>query len=240
MIGDPGGRSEERNLLDDDTLRLLETALKRDTEPLLLIDAGPLKRFDSSALAVLLECRRLALSWGDQPYGAVLVQGGRIIGNGPSRVVKNRNPDAHAEREAIERRRTESAAARKALETQIQGEAAELATIMWEAATDVVDLVRFPAADFAKAPVSTTVAEGRAAGSRLFSSRNPSEGETPPPPPPEAPSSGSSVVSRAEARRGGGLAGAARDSAAAATAGGDGSGPGLSATPTRRDDEPEE
>ena len=96
------------------------------------------------------------------------------------------------------------------------------------------------AADFARAPVSTTVAEGRAAGSRLFSSRNPSEGETPPPPPPEAPSSGSSVVSRAEARRGGGLAGAARDSAAAATAGGDGSGPGLSATPTRRDHEPEE
>jgi type IV secretion system protein TrbL len=96
------------------------------------------------------------------------------------------------------------------------------------------------AADFARAPVSTTVAEGRAAGSRLFSSRNPSEGETPPPPPPEAPSSGSSVVSRAEARHGGGIAGAARDSAAAATAGGDGSGPGLSATPTRRDDEPEE
>lgn len=96
------------------------------------------------------------------------------------------------------------------------------------------------AADFARAPVSTTVAEGRAAGSRLFSSRNPSEGETPPPPPPDAPSSGPSVVSRAEARRGGGLAGAARDSAAAATAGGDGSGPGLSATPTRRDDEPQE
>lgn len=45
--------------------------------------------------------RQLALSWGDQPYGAVLVQGGRIIGNGPSRVVKNRNPDAHAEREAL-------------------------------------------------------------------------------------------------------------------------------------------
>lgn len=94
-------------------------------------------------------------------------------------------------------------------------------------------------ADFARAPVSTMVAEGRAAGSRLFASRNPSEGETPPPPPPDAPSSGSSVVSRAEARRGGGLAGAARDSAAAATAGGDGNGPGLSATPTRRDDEPE-
>lgn len=96
------------------------------------------------------------------------------------------------------------------------------------------------AADFARAPVSTMVAEGRAAGSRLFSSRNPTEGETPPPPPPDVPASGSSVVSRAEARRGGGLAGAARDSAAAATAGGEASGPGIVATPTRRDDEPEE
>lgn len=99
------------------------------------------------------------------------------------------------------------------------------------------------AADFARAPVSTMVAEGRAAGSRLFSSRNASDGEAPSPPSPppqESSSSGSSVVSRAEARRGGGLAGVARDSAAAATASGDGSGPGLSATPTRRDDDPEQ
>lgn len=98
------------------------------------------------------------------------------------------------------------------------------------------------AADFARAPLSTMVAEGRAAGSRLFSSRTASDGEAPPPPssPPGPSSPGSSVVSRAEARRKGGLAGAARDSAAAATAGGDGNGPGLSATPTRRDDDPEE
>lgn len=96
------------------------------------------------------------------------------------------------------------------------------------------------AADFARAPVSTMVAEGRAAGSRLFSSRSPSDGDAPPSPPPERPPSGSSVVSRAEARRGGGLAGAARDSAAAATAGGEASGPGIVATPTRRDDDPEE
>jgi type IV secretion system protein TrbL len=94
------------------------------------------------------------------------------------------------------------------------------------------------AADFARAPVSTMVAEGRAAGSRPFSSRNAPEGEAPTPPPSSP--AGSSVVARAEARRGGGLAGAARDSAAAATASGDGSGPGLSATPTRRDNEPEE
>jgi tRNA(Arg) A34 adenosine deaminase TadA len=45
--------------------------------------------------------KALAESWGDQPYGAVLVLDGRIVGEGPSRVVKLGNPDAHAEREAI-------------------------------------------------------------------------------------------------------------------------------------------
>lgn len=44
---------------------------------------------------------RLARSWGDQPYGAVLVAGGAIVGEGPSRVVKLGDPTAHAEREAI-------------------------------------------------------------------------------------------------------------------------------------------
>ncbi len=45
--------------------------------------------------------KRLAESWGDQPYGAVLVLGGRLAGEGPSRVVKNQDNSAHAEREAI-------------------------------------------------------------------------------------------------------------------------------------------
>ena len=45
--------------------------------------------------------KALAQSWGDQPYGAVVVLGGRLAGEGPSRVVKNRDPTAHAEREAI-------------------------------------------------------------------------------------------------------------------------------------------
>jgi tRNA(adenine34) deaminase len=44
---------------------------------------------------------RQAVSWGDQPYGAVLVLEGALVGEGPSRVVKNRDIDAHAEREAI-------------------------------------------------------------------------------------------------------------------------------------------
>lgn len=45
--------------------------------------------------------RQQAESWGDQPYGAVLVLAGTLVGEGPSRVVKSRNIDAHAEREAI-------------------------------------------------------------------------------------------------------------------------------------------
>ena len=47
------------------------------------------------------EMRKQALSWGDQAYGAVLVKDNRVIGYGPSRVVKNQDPEAHAEREAI-------------------------------------------------------------------------------------------------------------------------------------------
>ena len=57
----------------------------------------PDKRRYDAALAM----KRLALSWGDQPYGAVLVLDERLIGEGPSRVVKNSDPSAHAEREAI-------------------------------------------------------------------------------------------------------------------------------------------
>ena len=45
--------------------------------------------------------KRLAESWGDQPYGAVLVAAGAVIGEGPSRVVQRGDPTAHAEREAI-------------------------------------------------------------------------------------------------------------------------------------------
>jgi len=45
--------------------------------------------------------KRQALSWGDQPYGAVIVMDGVLAGEGPSRVVKNQDVNAHAEREAI-------------------------------------------------------------------------------------------------------------------------------------------
>jgi len=45
--------------------------------------------------------RDAAIAAGDQPYGAVVVLNGRIIGTGRSRVISDRNPDAHAERVAL-------------------------------------------------------------------------------------------------------------------------------------------
>jgi tRNA(adenine34) deaminase len=45
--------------------------------------------------------RDLAVRLGDQPYGAVVVREGRIVGRGSSRVIQDRNADAHAERLAI-------------------------------------------------------------------------------------------------------------------------------------------
>jgi tRNA(adenine34) deaminase len=67
--------------------------------PVHAADAGPKpeRRWYEAADAM----RRLAESWGDQSYGAVLVAGGAIVGEAPSRVVKRGDPTAHAEREAI-------------------------------------------------------------------------------------------------------------------------------------------
>jgi tRNA(adenine34) deaminase len=45
--------------------------------------------------------KELAETWGDQGYGAVLVLDGTAVGLGPSRVVRDRDEDAHAERVAI-------------------------------------------------------------------------------------------------------------------------------------------
>ena len=47
-----------------DTLRLLAQSLRADNEAGVVVDASPLQHFDTSALAVLLECRRLAQAWG--------------------------------------------------------------------------------------------------------------------------------------------------------------------------------
>lgn len=45
--------------------------------------------------------QREAVAAGDQPFGAVIVRAGAIVGYGPSRVVVDRNADAHAERVAL-------------------------------------------------------------------------------------------------------------------------------------------
>jgi phospholipid transport system transporter-binding protein len=44
--------------------RMLAQSLKVHAEAVVIADAGALARFDSSALAVLLECRREALALG--------------------------------------------------------------------------------------------------------------------------------------------------------------------------------
>lgn len=52
-------------------------------------------------VAEAFRMKRQAVASGDQSFGAVLVRAGAIIGYGPSRVVVDRNPDAHAERVAL-------------------------------------------------------------------------------------------------------------------------------------------
>lgn len=54
-------------------------------------------RFAARALAL----RDEAIRRGDQPYGAVVVKDGRIVGEGVSAVITRSDPDAHAERLAL-------------------------------------------------------------------------------------------------------------------------------------------
>ena len=49
-----------------DTLRMLAQALQKEAGSDLVINAAGLQQFDTAALAVLLECRRLAQAWGKQ------------------------------------------------------------------------------------------------------------------------------------------------------------------------------
>jgi tRNA(Arg) A34 adenosine deaminase TadA len=52
-------------------------------------------------VSVAFAMKDRAVENGDQPYGAVVVLNGDVIGYGPSRVVTNKDSAAHAEREAI-------------------------------------------------------------------------------------------------------------------------------------------
>jgi hypothetical protein len=48
-------------------------------------------------IAEAIRMKNQAVASGDQPFGAVVVKAGVIIGYGPSRVIVDRNPNAHAE-----------------------------------------------------------------------------------------------------------------------------------------------
>jgi tRNA(Arg) A34 adenosine deaminase TadA len=63
--------------------------------------AQPATATPAAFMAIALEQRRLAVISGDQAFGAVVVKEGRIVGLGPSRVIVNGDPTAHAEIEAI-------------------------------------------------------------------------------------------------------------------------------------------
>lgn len=56
---------------------------------------------DGALMSKAFEMKRLATGSGDQPYGAVVVKDGKVVGEGPSRVIVNGDPTAHAEMEAI-------------------------------------------------------------------------------------------------------------------------------------------
>jgi tRNA(Arg) A34 adenosine deaminase TadA len=52
-------------------------------------------------IAAAFRMRDEAVRAGDQPFGAVVVKEGTMLGFGPSRVVLKKDASAHAEREAI-------------------------------------------------------------------------------------------------------------------------------------------
>ena len=56
---------------------------------------------DHEFMRKAFEMKQEASASGDQPYGAVIVKDGKVVGLGPSRVVVNGDPTAHAEMEAI-------------------------------------------------------------------------------------------------------------------------------------------
>jgi tRNA(Arg) A34 adenosine deaminase TadA len=73
-------------------------ARARESAPAIVQPAAPGRE---GFMARAFEMRRLAIGRGDQPYGAVIVQGGRIVGEGVSAVVTSIDPTAHAEMQAI-------------------------------------------------------------------------------------------------------------------------------------------
>jgi tRNA(Arg) A34 adenosine deaminase TadA len=73
------------------------SAAAEQREPIVQPPAPSRAAFMARAVAL----RERAQRGGDQPYGAVVVRDGRIVGEAPSRVVTAGDPTAHAEMEAI-------------------------------------------------------------------------------------------------------------------------------------------
>ena len=61
----------------------------------------PLKSGPDHFMARAAEMRRKAVESGDLAYGAIIVKDGRIVGEGPGRVIVNHDPTDHGEMEAI-------------------------------------------------------------------------------------------------------------------------------------------
>ncbi|WP_421867044.1 nucleoside deaminase [Motiliproteus sp.] len=61
----------------------------------------PVGADDQGFIARAFEMRQLAIEKGDQPYGAVVVLDGRIVGQSWSRVLLDHDPTGHAEMAAI-------------------------------------------------------------------------------------------------------------------------------------------
>jgi tRNA(Arg) A34 adenosine deaminase TadA len=55
----------------------------------------------SRFMARALEMRKMAVERGDQPYGAVVVKDGQVVGEGVSAVLTTPDPTAHGEVQAI-------------------------------------------------------------------------------------------------------------------------------------------
>ena len=127
---------------------------KPDPDPMASAKASP--NDDARWLARAREMQALALSWGDQPYGAVLVLDGRAVGLGPSRVVRDRDPDAHAERVAI--REAQQALGRKLLSGAVLYGTARACALCEAAAAraGVARMVHGPVLTDAGAPRLTT------------------------------------------------------------------------------------
>ena len=95
---------------------MIPPALPRRWLPALLLTPAAARAQPTTPQAFMdraFAMRQLALSQGDQPYGAVVARDGQLIGEAPSAVVTADDPTAHAEMQAI--RDTARRAGRQAL-----------------------------------------------------------------------------------------------------------------------------